>query len=197
MRMGAVWKTPRTLRLGRDFKDMVQLRQESTILEFETQDDPPEKYLVTFHGKSLVPKGDGVALGDRQQIEIRLGADYPRSRPDVKWLSPVAHPNIFNQGVCFGSFQWTPFYSLVNFVEILWDYARLAILNPFSAGPGGRPEVDEWHGFDKRFVFPVDKRPLRDRVLGDDAGSSVMRPAPGDKDDIVIMEDGPEGPCPE
>lgn len=196
--MGAVWRTPRTMRLERDHNDMLQLLKESTILEFKAEDDPPERYRITFHGKSLIPKGKtGAALGDRQELEIRLPLDYPRVHPTVHWLTDILHPNIFNRGVCFGHFgsQWTPYYRLVDFLEVMWDYSRLAILNPYSAGPSGRPEVEIWAELDKRFIFPVDKRPLRDKVLGSGAGSSVVRQAPSDKDDIVIMPEG-EGECP-
>ena len=196
--MGAVWKTPRTLRLDRDHADMRRLREESTILEWTAKDDPPEAYRIVFHGKSLVPAGaGGIALGDRQELDLRMGAEYPRIHPQVQWLTPIVHPNIFSNSVCFGHFgsQWTPYYRLVEFVEVMWDYGRMAILNPFSAGPGGRPEVERWAEIDRRFVFPVDKRPLRDKILGNDAGSYVVRQAPEDKDDIVIMPEEP-GECP-
>jgi ubiquitin-protein ligase len=197
--MGAMWKTPRTLRLERDHDDMRRLKKESSILEFEVRGDPPDGYRALFRAKSLVPSGKegGAELGDRQELEVSLGAEYPRIHPNVRWLTPILHPNIFSQGVCFGHFgsQWTPYYRLVDFFEVMYDYSRLAILNPYSAGPGGRPELEVWSALDRRFGFPVDKRPLRDKVLGKDAGSSVVRQAPGDPDDVVIMPEDP-GECP-
>jgi len=192
--MGAVFRSPRTARLERDYRDMVALRNDSTILDFETRGDPPEEYQITFHGKTLVKNG-AVRIADVQKLALRLGAQYPLLRPDVRWITPIHHPNIFTGTVCLGRFsqEWTPVVKLADFVEILWDMARLSILNPHSAGPGAAKEDKYWADLDRQFGFPVDKRPLRDKVLRRDEGSSILRPE-GAQDDIVIIDDAP-GVC--
>jgi len=183
--------TPRQRVLGQHHAEMEQLKTESSILEFTATGKPPDKYRIIFHGKCLVagPAGEPV-LGDRQEIEISLGMEYPRSMPHVKWLTEIVHPNIFNNGVCFGNFasRWTAYFHLTDMAEILWDYSRLAILNPLSAGPGAGNHRLTYEQLDKKFNFPVDRRPLRDKLVGKNDGSSAVRPA-GEQQDIVILDD--------
>lgn len=189
--MGAsFFRTPRTSRLERDFKEMQELQEQSTILEFEAIGSPPERYIVTFHGASLVPNGK-IRLGNVQKAEIRLMAEYPRIRPDIKWLTPIAHPNIFGGTVCLGKFsmEWVLSVKLVEVVEIMWDMARMAVLNPHSAGPSGGEQGTTWAELDQKFGFPVDKRSLRDKVARRGEGSSILRPDPDGDDDIMVIDD--------
>jgi len=189
--MGAsFFRTPRTSRLERDFKEMQELQEQSTILEFEAIGSPPERYIVTFHGASLVPNGK-IRLGNVQKAEVRLMAEYPRIRPDIKWLTPIAHPNIFGGTVCLGKFsmEWVLSVKLVEVVEIMWDMARMAVLNPHSAGPSGGEQGTTWAELDQKFGFPVDKRSLRDKVARRGEGSSILRPDPKSDDDIMVIDD--------
>ncbi len=193
--LGAKFKTPWTMRLDRELVDIKKLQEESTILEFKVDGDPPDKYLFRFNGKSLVPSrdGGGVKLGDHQEVEISLGANYPRQRPTVRWVTPIIHPNISGGSVCLGNFasNWSPSIRLADVIEILWDISRMAIFNVHSAYGG--PSMT-WKQLDEKYHFPVDKRPLRDKVLPNDVGSSGLRPS-GAPDDIVILRDDQEGGC--
>jgi ubiquitin-protein ligase len=183
--LGAKFKTPWTIRLDRELKDLQALENDSTILEMKAEGDPPDHYVFTFHGKSLVPGRDenGVSIGDEQKVEIRLGTNYPRRAPEIHWLTPIVHPNISGHNVCLGKFgqNWNPNIRLADVVEILWDMARLSIFNPHSA-------YRDWGGLDKRYEFPVDKRPLRDKRFPDNVGSSELRPS-GGANDVVILDD--------
>ncbi len=194
--LGAKFRTPLSIRLEKELADLEKLRSESSILEFRHQNDPPDRYQFRFNGKSLVPgKGEaGVKIGDHQEVEISLGTEFPRRKPQVRWLTPILHPNISGGSVCFGNFanNWTPSIRLADLAEILWDYSRLAILNAES-GYGG-PAGATWQQLDRKFGFPVDKRPLRDKVLPNDVGSSPLRPA-GGPNDVVILRDDQEGGC--
>lgn len=191
--MGAFkFRTQRSIRLDHDYADMQAFKKDSTILDFEAIGDPPEKYIITFNGSSLVPsKGEeGAKLGGAQQIELTMGADYPRHQPQIRWLTPIAHPNISHGGVCLGNYanSWTPYFKLVDLIEILWDYSRLAVLNPHG---GYRQEgVAIWDKWRRKFEFPVDRRPLRDKVFGNNEGSSIVRPE-GQEFDIEILDE----PC--
>lgn len=195
-RLGGYFRTPRTVRLERDFAEMKALKDESTILDFQADGDPPDDYRILFHGKTLVPApGGGVQIGMNQEARITIGIDYPRAAPGIKWMSPIVHPNIWGAGtVCLGAFwnSWTPCFHLTELVEILWDMARLAILNPHSAGTSGRDEPVVWADLAREFGFPVDRRPLRDRRLGHDQGSSVLRPQ-GAAQDVLWLDDEDAG----
>lgn len=187
--LGMKFKTPLTIRLTREFDDLRKLEADSTILSMKAEGDPPDHYTFTFRGQSLVPgRGDQkVKLGDLQQVEISLGTEYPRRKPEVRWLTEIVHPNISGGSVCLGNFasNWNPNIRLADLVEILWDMSRMAIFNVHSAyGTHGVT----WPELDQKFGFPVDKRPLRNKVLPNDVGSSVVRPD-GGKNDIVILND--------
>lgn len=182
------FRTPTTIRLEVELKDLMLLRSQSNILSFQASGDPPDRYVIEFHGKSLVPGPDGPQIGDFQKFEFRLGAGFPRTAPAVHWLTPIVHPNISGGNVCTGNFasNWTPNFHLTDLVEVLWDMARLAVFNPYSA-------YRDWGKIDEKFHLPVDRRPLRDKVLPNNVGSSVVRPE-GEEDDILIIGDD-EGIC--
>lgn len=196
---GAYFRTPKTARLERDFEEMKALADQSTILTFEAAGHPPDHYKLVFHGKSLVPRDHGgIELGDRQEVEIKMGIDYPRAAPGLHWLTPIVHPNIFGGTVCLGTFwnSWTPYFHLTEMAEILWDMSRLALLNPHSAGPSGtKNELDHWHRLAREFGFPVDRRPLQDRLRGPEAARG--RPGvrlPATASDVVWLDEDPGCP---
>jgi ubiquitin-protein ligase len=77
---------------------------------------PPEKYVVEFRVRSLVP-----ADAERQHVrtvhraEIFLPADYPRRPPFCRMTTPVFHPNIDPQKICIGD-HWSAGQSLPQLV---------------------------------------------------------------------------------
>lgn len=184
------FRTPRTLRLEQEYAQIKIFRTESTILDVHATEDPPDRYRFAFHGKSLVPSDneDGVTIGELQEFEMRIGLDFPRRAPEIRWLTKIVHPNISNGSVCMGNFasNWSPNLRLVELLEVLWDMSRMAIWNPHSAY--GKDVSMTWQEMDKKFHFPVDRRPLRDKLFPNDVGSSIVRPE-GDEADIVILDD--------
>ena len=193
-RMGAFYfKTPRTIRMAEDFRDLTAFKKDSTILDFEVKGEPPSEYIITYNGNSLIPlKAGGAKVGGPQKVKLTLGPQYPVERPHIEWLTPIAHPNISGHSVCLGNYNsaWTPHFRLVDLVEILWDYARMAILN--AEGGYNRGSRD-WDDMRRHFKFPVDPRPLRDKVFGNNEGSSILRPT-GAEDEITFVDDD-EGAC--
>jgi len=189
-RMGAAFfpKTPHTIRLGQDLRDMKELKKNSTVLDFEAEGDPPSKYTITFNGNSLVPDGPGkVVVGGPQKIQLTMGPMYPVERPHIEWLTPIIHPNISGHSVCLGNYAsaWTPHFRLVDLVAMLWDYARMWTLNPEG---GYRAQYDnrQWEQMRRHFKFPVDPRPIADKL---EETSSGPRVAPCGGEDIVFMSD--------
>jgi ubiquitin-protein ligase len=154
----ALFQSPRTRRLERDYEEMLQLKEQSSILDFEVSGNPPDRYVLTFKGGGLREEDGEVGIADRHQVEIKLGADYPRTLPQTHWLTPIVHPNISNGGPCLGAFGMTPNVRLTQIVEILWDMNRMAIYNPYS---GYGQAKQSWDVLRDKFGFPVDKRILR------------------------------------
>jgi ubiquitin-protein ligase len=180
------------------------LKENSTILDYQPLGDPPERYLITFKGKGLIRKGesDPVEVADVHRVEVRLGIDYPRSRPDLQWLASIYHPNISAVGaVCLGGYSthWVPSLGLVELCEMLWDMVRYANFDPKSAY---NYSAGRWSESQTQFDFPLDPRGLRDRLtktIGDnvikfgDSRSKPVQEAPPiikpPEEDILIIDD--------
>src|SRR5579862_4044300 len=103
----AMYESPRDRRLKSDLQALERLKLQSSILDFEVFDSPATRYLVTLRGKGLMQpaNNDTVTIQEFHQVEIRLGVNYPRSKPDLKWKTPLFHPNISALGqVCLGGY---------------------------------------------------------------------------------------------
>jgi len=172
---------PRTRRLKRDLEEMRKLEKESTILKFKASGDPPERYELTFHGRGII-SANPVEYGETHNVDVSLGADFPRSKPEVRWKTRIIHPNISSGSVCFGNFQMSPYVKLTEIVEILWDMGRLALFNPH----GGYQSGVDWYALMKQVGgFPVDKRILRNKA----PQTSKASEEPGESE-MLIMEGG-------
>lgn len=204
--------TPRNRRLLADFEAMKALRDNSSILEFQGHGDPPERYLVTFRGKGLLRRSEteGVEVAEVHRVEIRLGIDYPRSRPDLQWLTSIYHPNISAVGaVCLGGYStnWVPSLGLAELCEMLWDMVRMQNFDPKSAY---NYAAGRWSETQTQYGFPLDRRSLRDKlgktvgnnVIKLDLGSGKTAPAPREAPPIVkppeedVMFIGDDSPAP-
>lgn len=161
---------------------MEELRSVSSVLDFEASGDPAARYLVTFNGRGLVKEDGQIRFTNTHQAEIKLTLEYPRVPPVFRWLTPIHHPNIWGHGtVCLRDF-WGPLTSrLVDAVAILWDMARLQILNPKSAYTTGGDASKEWTGIEREMgPFPVDQRPIDDLA-------PKLPEDPGEEAEIVMM----------
>ena len=207
----AFFDSPRSRRLKADLEALKTLKENSTILDFQVHGDPAERYLVTLKGKGLMRKAesDPVEVAEVHRVEIRLGIDYPRSRPDLQWLTSIYHPNISAVGaVCLGGYStnWVPSLGLAELCEMLWDMVRYANYDPKSAY---NYAAGRWSETQTQFELPIDARPLRDRlakIAGDNiiqfreaaAKGSAPREAPPivkpPEEDILIIDDATPTP---
>jgi ubiquitin-protein ligase len=202
--------SPRSRRLKADLEALKTLKENSTILDFQVHGDPAERYLVTFKGKGLIRKSESepVEVAEVHRVEIRLGIDYPRSRPDLQWLTSIYHPNISAVGaVCLGGYStnWVPSLGLAELCEMLWDMVRYANYDPKSAY---NYAAGRWSETQNQVEFPVDPRPLRDRlakIAGDniiqfrEAGTPPKEAPPIVKppeEDVLIIDDSTPAPPP-
>ena len=209
----AFFDTPRTRRLKADAEALKLLKENSTIIDYQSFGDPAERYLVTFKGKGLIRKGesDPVEMAEVHRVEIRLGIDYPRSRPDLQWLTSIYHPNISAVGaVCLGGYStnWVPSLGLAELNEMLWDMIRYANYDPKSAY---NYAAGRWSETQAQFDLPIDPRSLRDRMtktVGDNIikfsepgkGGAPLKEAPAivrpPEEDILIIDDSTPTPNP-
>lgn len=161
-----MYESPRIRRLRSDLAAMERLQADSSVLRFRVQKHdhrtPPQQYSITFNGKSLARERGPVCVREKHEVEIKLGASYPRTMPEIRWLSPIYHPNISEIGmVCLGGYgtHWVPSLNLDELCGMLWDMARFHnydIRSPYNR------EAALWVANQTSYLFPLDARPLRD-----------------------------------
>ncbi len=173
-------ESPRTRRLRTDHASLERLRADSTILDFEAEGNPPERYLLRFRGRGAFrpEAGAPVRLLEMHEVSIRLGANYPRMMPELQWRSPIFHPNVSGSGVvCLGGYgtHWVPSVNLDELCEMLWDmlrYANYDVNSPYNR------EAAAWARQQTQFAFPLDRRSLRDRVAAGQRPADAAPPKP-------------------
>jgi len=157
-----MYQSPRTRRLRNDLAALDRLRLESSVFRFTTQGDPPQQYLILLKGKGLWRDRGKIRILDSHRVEIKLGASYPRTLPEIRWITPIYHPNISEIGmVCLGGYgtHWVPSVQLDELCIMLWDmvrYHNYDIRSPYNR------DAALWVASQTTFLFPTDGRPLRD-----------------------------------
>lgn len=155
-------ESPRLRRLRSDLAAMQRLCDESSVLRFRVSGKPEQHYVIEFKGKSLARVRGKIAISERHEVEIKLGSSYPRTMPELRWLTPIYHPNISEIGmVCLGGYgtHWVPSLNLDELCGMLWDMARYH--NYDVRSPYNR-DAALWVASQGTFTFPLDNRPLRD-----------------------------------
>jgi ubiquitin-protein ligase len=183
----AAYESPRIRRLRSDLAALESLRAESSVFQFRSAGTPPQQYLLGFRGKSLARERSKVVVRDFHEVEVKLGASYPRTMPELRWLTPIYHPNISEIGmVCLGAYgtHWVPSLALDELCVMLWDMARYQnydIRSPYNR------EAALWAANQSAFRFPIDARSLRDKrvALGRTEPPAELSPA-------VAARPGPE-----
>jgi len=154
--------SPRIRRLRNDLIALERLVTESSVIRFRAEGKPPQRYLITLQGRSLARDRGKVMVRDRHEVEIKLGSSYPRTMPEIRWLTPIYHPNISEIGmVCLGGYgtNWVPSLNLDELCVMLWDMARFHnydIRSPYNR------EAALWVANQTSFKFPLDPRAMRD-----------------------------------
>ncbi|GAC1338869.1 MAG: hypothetical protein NVSMB14_05470 [Isosphaeraceae bacterium] len=150
-------------RLRSDMAALEKLRAESSVFGYRSFGKPlAQRHVVEFRGKGLARDKGKIVLRDRHEVEIKLGAAYPRTMPELRWLTPIYHPNISEIGlVCLGGYgtHWVPSLQMDELCGMLWDmvrYHNYDVRSPYNR------EAALWAASQTDFSFPVDPRPLRD-----------------------------------
>ncbi|MFV1964724.1 MAG: ubiquitin-conjugating enzyme E2 [Pirellulaceae bacterium] len=163
-------------RLAAELESMRALRKSSNILDFEFRSEPPDRYTVIFRGRGISrdrSSRSDIKYEDLHRIDIRLPFSYPQQPPDIRWLTPIFHPNVSFSGFIRLSdlgMPWEPDLGLDVICERLWDVVRLAFMNAEQAS---NHAAKNWFEDQSMLPLPVDPRPLRDRNAP--AGANVIR----------------------
>jgi ubiquitin-protein ligase len=157
-----MYQSPRMRRLRNDLVALERLRAESSIFRFTTQGDPPQLYRIHFQGRGLWRDHGKVKPIEKHHVEIKLGSSYPRTIPEIRWLTPIYHPNISEIGmVCLGGYgtHWVPSVQLDELCTMLWDmlrYHNYDIRSPYNR------DAALWVAQQQLIRFPTVGRPLKD-----------------------------------
>jgi ubiquitin-protein ligase len=190
-----MYESPQMRRLRSDLAAMERLMAESTVLRFRAFGKPAQRYLVEFHGRSLARERGKIQPREYHEVEIKLGASYPRTMPELRWLTPVYHPNISEIGlVCLGGYgtHWVPSLRLDELCVMLWDMARYHnydIRSPYNR------DAALWAANQSTYAFPTDTRSLRDRRVAQGRIESSSRPAPGPAAPPLVKPNAMEEIC--
>ncbi len=177
-------ESPRDRRLRNDLAALEHLQAESSVFRFRARGKPAQRFLVEFEGQGLSREGEKVTVQSLHQVEINLGASYPRTMPELRWLTPIYHPNISSIGlVCLGGYgtHWVPSLNLDELCGMLWDmvrYHNYDVRSPYNR------EAALWVAHQTSFRFPLDDRPIRDLR----AALGRVAPAMAPRQEIVFIE---------
>jgi len=197
--------TDRDRRLLADLASLKKLQEASTIFSFEPTGQPPDRYKLTFKGRGITRDNSSrgiVTFVDQHQVELRLSYVYPESPPDIRWLTPIFHPNVSFSGfiqLAEIGVPWDPSVSLDVVCEQLWEVARGAFLNLDKAV---NYPAKEWYETQSEVTLPVDPRNLRDaavpaahNVIKYERRPGARRPA-SSSEVLYIGDDAPATPLP-
>jgi len=188
----------RSQRIRDDLEALQKLQQTSTIFTFQPQGDPPERLTLRFHGSGVRRDSSPTAKAEivrEHEIELRLPYSYPEMGPDVRWLTPLYHPNVSFSGfvsLADVGLEWSPEMGLDLVCERLWDVIRLA---QYSNERAVNYSAKKWLEEQTALTLPVDPRPLRDRAAGVNRNVVKYRrrgqpePVGGDADDVLYIDD--------
>jgi hypothetical protein len=197
----------RIARLNADRELLAALDAASSIFSLEVSGDPPDRYTLTFRGKGLgrdASAGSEVAIVELHQIDLRMPYSYPASPPDIRWITPLWHPNVSFSGFVNPAdigLVWTNEIPLDLVCERLWDVARGAYVNLEKAA---NYSAKNWYEQECPYELPVDPRPLRDKagvsvtnvVKYQRRGSAVQLAAGTPMEVMYIDENTPVPPLP-
>ncbi len=157
-----MYEPPRNRRLRSDLISLERLCSESSVFRFSAEGNPPYRYMITFRGRGIWLNQGYIKPIESHRVEIKLTSSYPRTLPELRWITPIYHPNISEIGmVCLGGYgtHWAPSVQLDELCQMLWDMARYH--NYDVRSPYNR-DAALWVARQTTHRFPLDERPLRD-----------------------------------
>ena len=163
-------------RLTAELEALRALKKTSSIFDFEASGEAPDRYMILFRGKGIARDTSSdaeIETVELHKVELRLPYSYPQRSPDIRWTTPILHPNVSYSGfinVKDIGLPWEKDLGLDVLCERLWDVARLAYMNLDTAA---NYSAKNWFEDECQIPLPVDPRPLRDKHAP--TGSNVIR----------------------
>jgi ubiquitin-protein ligase len=155
----------RETRLRNDHQRIRELVNRSEFIHVVTTDgDPPEKYIIRFtcRGVENINTAGRPNYLESHDVSIYLHAEYPLKQPQLKWLTPIFHPNIHVTGaVCIGA--WWPAKTLD---ELLLTLGEMIQYKNYDPKDPMNSKAAAW-ALRNKDLFPIDRRNLKGQSLAD------------------------------
>ena len=149
----------RHTRLRNDYNKVKELTDNSDLMELvRTEGNPPDKYQIRYTCRSVekVDMKGAPTIREVHEVSIYLHAEYPIKQPQLKWLTPIFHPNIHNTGaVCIGA--WWPAKTLDELILTMGDMLQFKNYDPKDPM---NSKAAAWALRNKN-RFPIDDRELK------------------------------------
>lgn len=155
----------RETRLRNDYERVKELVHRSEFIHIVSTDgDPVERYLIRFtcDGVEKLNSANQPVTSAVHEVSIYLHAEYPLKQPQLKWQTPIFHPNIHITGaVCIGA--WWPAKTLD---ELLLTLGEMIQYKNFDPKDPMNSKAAAWSMRNQR-LFPIDNRALKGQSLTD------------------------------
>jgi ubiquitin-protein ligase len=160
MTAGVSFRQVRERRLQADRKKLANLVENSHLIRLAAAEGfPPEEYEIHFSCKGITRVGPaGPVYGEHHRVHIDLPLEYPTKPPNIRWLTPLFHPNINAEGTWVCISHWYPSKFLDDLCIMLGRMIQYKNYNPYSFL---NPDAAKW-ALEHSRLLPVDRRPLRD-----------------------------------
>ncbi|MDB9322751.1 ubiquitin-conjugating enzyme E2 [Nodularia spumigena CS-591/04] len=152
----------REKRLENDFKELTAFVNSSCgkLAIISTQGQPPHQYVIEYRCRGIEKlQGTEPVFRTTHRVEINIGSNYPKEKPDAKFLTPIFHPNVYSSlRVCLGTY-WTMAETLLELVLRIGKIIQYSddVLNLKSPA---NSEAKNWATNNLR-RFPVDKQTFK------------------------------------
>ena len=156
--------------LERQLQEGLELDRASDLLDlFPMSDSPPDKYVATFHCRGLMREPSGkIAEANLFKVGVWFPSDYLRRAEPAQvltWLGPrqVFHPNISDRApfICIGRLSpGTPLVDILYQVFEIVTYSKVTMREDDALNRAACAWARE-----NQDLFPVDRRPLKRRIL--------------------------------
>ncbi len=154
----------RSARLQNEHQKVRTLVDRSDLIHIVATDgNPPDRYRIRFTARGVESVRNNMPVyRESHEVSIYLHAEYPLKQPQLKWLTPIFHPNIHVTGaVCIGA--WWAAKTLDELLLTLGEMIQYKNLDPTDPM---NSKAAQWAQRNRQ-LFPVDDRDLKGGSLSD------------------------------
>lgn len=148
-------RTTRERRLENEYRQLKEFLDRKQHIKLDMADgDPPDYYQLSFNTCGINRLEDGRPVyGSKHRIEFIFPAEYPRDGPILRYLTPVFHPNFYEDGeICVS--WWIPGRTLTALVQQLDDMIAYRNFDAHRIFNAPNKEAAQW-AVDHPKMIPV------------------------------------------